>query len=408
MPRPVPDGRPAPRDDGTPLGVVAPARGQGPTASARDEASLLQLVEHVYASSADGDWAASLPRLTPAWRATVGMALAGEDLIRAEGLDPDLADDYARRYRLLDERRRRMLDRTGEVLTNARLGVADAEFARSEFHRGFAERAGAFYVLGFGFVHEGAPHALCLHRPRPAGEFDDAEVAAMERLRPHVIRAAQLARELRRTREALGDAEKALDRLPSAFVLLDTSGRPRLVSRAARRILDRRDGLSLAPDGLRAATPTLTARLWDLIARAGAPVPRQASRPGGFLRLRRPSGAPPLAVLAAPVSGPRQGPASSRASVIVFLRDPSCEPQPAAARLEQLYGLTPAEARLAERLAGGEPLAAAAAALDVTRETVRSQLRAVFAKTDTRRQGELLRKLALDSVLLPGGEEPGA
>jgi len=405
MPRPIPDGRLAPRDDGTPPDAVA--RSEGPAASARDEAHLLHLVEHVYASSANGDWASSLSRLTTAWGATVGMAHAGEILIRAEGLHPDLVDDYARRYRLLDERRRLMLDRTGEVLTNARLALADGEFAESEFYRGFAARAGAFYVLGFGFEHEGAPHALCLHRPRPAGEFDDAEVAAMERLRPHVVRAAQLARELRLAREALADATTALDRLPCAFVLVDAGGRPRLASRAARRILDRRDGLSLAADGLRAATPTLTARLWDLIARAGAPAPRHASRSGGFLRLPRPSGAPPLSVLAAPASPPGQNPSSSRASVIVFLRDPSCEPQPAAARLEQLYGLTPAEARLAERLAAGEPLDAAAAALDVSRETVRSQLRAVFDKTDTRRQGELLRKLALDSVLLPGVDEPG-
>jgi DNA-binding CsgD family transcriptional regulator len=370
-----------------------------------DETSLLELIERVYASAADGDWRPALRALLPAWRAGVGIVHVGGDVIGAEvGLTPDLVEDYARRYRVLDERRQRTLERPGEVLTNARMGIADEEFAQSEFYRGFARRVDSFYALGFAFLQDEEPHALSVHRPQRSGEFDDAEVAAMERLRPHVIRATQLARQLRHARQALADAETALDQLPSALVLLDGRGRPTLVNRAARRILDKRDGLWLARDGLRAATPTLTARLWDLIARAGLSAPRRPAHGGGVLRLPRPSGDLPLAVLAAPVPASTTLSASTRSAVILHLRDPSCEPQPVASRLEQLYGLTPAEARLTERLASGAPLEEAASALGVTRETVRSQLRVVFQKTDTRRQGELLRKLALDSVLLP---DPG-
>ena len=68
--------------------------------------------------------------------------------------------------------------------------------------------------------------------------------------------------------------------------------------------------------------------------------------------------------------------------------------------------MTAAEARLAVHLAAGEGLDEAADALGVALETVRSQLKAIFGKTDTRRQGELLRKLALDSALLPEADPP--
>jgi DNA-binding CsgD family transcriptional regulator len=63
-------------------------------------------------------------------------------------------------------------------------------------------------------------------------------------------------------------------------------------------------------------------------------------------------------------------------------------------RLRDVFHLTNAEAKLAARLAGGEDIDAAAAALGVTRQTARSQLKSIFGKTDTHRQAELVALLA--------------
>ena len=59
-------------------------------------------------------------------------------------------------------------------------------------------------------------------------------------------------------------------------------------------------------------------------------------------------------------------------------------------RLQRLFGLTPAEAEMTARLANGESLEAIAAARNVCVNTVRTQLRTVFKKTGTHRQGELV------------------
>jgi DNA-binding CsgD family transcriptional regulator len=70
---------------------------------------------------------------------------------------------------------------------------------------------------------------------------------------------------------------------------------------------------------------------------------------------------------------------------------------PVAAVLEQAFGLTPAEARLASQIAAGKTLAEIARQQGSGRETLRSQLKAVFEKTGTSRQAELallLSKLA--------------
>ena len=55
-----------------------------------------------------------------------------------------------------------------------------------------------------------------------------------------------------------------------------------------------------------------------------------------------------------------------------------------------IFGLTPAEAKLAACIASGIGIDAAAAALRIGRETVKSQLKAVFLKTNTRSQPELV------------------
>jgi DNA-binding CsgD family transcriptional regulator len=57
------------------------------------------------------------------------------------------------------------------------------------------------------------------------------------------------------------------------------------------------------------------------------------------------------------------------------------------------FGFTPAEARLASLLVDGKNLRSAATALDVSYETARGTLKALFQKTATHRQTELVIKL---------------
>jgi DNA-binding CsgD family transcriptional regulator len=63
---------------------------------------------------------------------------------------------------------------------------------------------------------------------------------------------------------------------------------------------------------------------------------------------------------------------------------------PAETHLRQVFGLTLAESRLLARLAHGEALETAADLLQIAKETARTQLKAVFAKTEAGRQAELV------------------
>jgi DNA-binding CsgD family transcriptional regulator len=58
--------------------------------------------------------------------------------------------------------------------------------------------------------------------------------------------------------------------------------------------------------------------------------------------------------------------------------------------LRDRFGLTPAETRLALRIAACDTLRSSACALDITYETARNTLKRIFWKTGVRRQTELV------------------
>jgi DNA-binding CsgD family transcriptional regulator len=82
----------------------------------------------------------------------------------------------------------------------------------------------------------------------------------------------------------------------------------------------------------------------------------------------------------------------------VFINDPAEQPPSRAALLSTLYGLTPAECRLADLLLDETDLRRVAEYMRITFETARFMLKTVFRKTETHRQSQLVRLL----MTLPG------
>lgn len=70
--------------------------------------------------------------------------------------------------------------------------------------------------------------------------------------------------------------------------------------------------------------------------------------------------------------------------------------------LDSIFGLTTAESRVALGLFEGKDASDVARELDISVTTVRTHIRRIFAKTDVRRQTELIRLLARLSGLILG------
>ena len=78
----------------------------------------------------------------------------------------------------------------------------------------------------------------------------------------------------------------------------------------------------------------------------------------------------------------------------ITLRELHDFPIPSEARLRALFRLTTAEAKLAQHLACGDSVEEVARKLSIKMTTARTQLAAIFAKTDTRRQAKLVAMLS--------------
>jgi DNA-binding CsgD family transcriptional regulator len=179
-----------------------------------------------------------------------------------------------------------------------------------------------------------------------------------------------------------------LEALGCGGLLLDNKGRVLQTNPKAHRYLGSRFNLNrrggspegtineAVQDGLRSAlmgSAEVAPILGDHIV-----VPRADSRPLLLRQLTLPGGLD--------VSG-------EAIAAIVVLDMEDC-PHPDEDLLRDLFLLTPAEARVANRLSCGQDVASIARDLGVSRGTVRVHLKSLFWKTATRRQGELIALLA--------------
>lgn len=196
----------------------------------------------------------------------------------------------------------------------------------------------------------------------------------------------------------------ALDRLATAVIVVDADARVLHMNQAGGTLMAERDGFAVDASHIcRGAVAQETQALHAAIhAQAGADHDAEAVT---AVSLTRPSLRHPLLVVVAPL-GP--DPAGGTGSVALFVADPARPPLLDVEVIGQLYGLTAAESRLACALASGHDMADAAASLNITMESARTYLKRIFAKTNTRRQAELVRLILASPAMAPhpGPREP--
>lgn len=81
-------------------------------------------------------------------------------------------------------------------------------------------------------------------------------------------------------------------------------------------------------------------------------------------------------------------------SAVLIVSDPDRRCAPSSNKLRAAFHLTPAEAKIAALLAAGVDPGSISDELQISRETVRTHIKAIFAKTETHRQAELVAVLS--------------
>jgi DNA-binding CsgD family transcriptional regulator len=247
-----------------------------------------------------------------------------------------------------------------------------------------------------------AGHTICNEQREPMGGFGifpregmrpytREQFAQADALVPHLRRAVEIHRTLRGAKRVQLALAEAVDRLPTGLLLLDAKRRVVVQNRGAERILSANDGFRIDRHGPSADDARENATLQKLIADAIDARGGQELRAAGFIAVSRPSGERSYAVMVTPLLAAPAKDGMSDAVVAIFVADPSARFFTGPEALTELYQLTHSEAELVRLLASGLSLEEAAVKRGVSLNTARSHLKHVFAKTDTSRQGELVR-----------------
>jgi len=373
--------------------------------------AVLDLVDRIYAAAEAPDlWPDALEGIAEATNSAASLVYRNLDA-REGGVDfaarvaPDAAQAYQEYFHKLDpwgnSPRAAVLVKSGAVVDGDEL-IERSDLKGTEYYNDFARPHGLTRVL-VGVLSKHGPFAsvVSLTRDDGAEEHGCEEGRLLRALMPHLTRAVQIHRRLLPISVLDGAAVDALDCLASGIAVLDGSGRTIFLNRAAERILRKRDGLSVEHGCLAAALPQERDALRAMVGKAAMTTAGVSLRSGGALSISRPSMNRAYHVLVTPLGRRHTSMHGPAAAVAVFISDPEERASTEIGTLVRLFRLTPAEARLAASIATGAPLNEVADTLGIGRETARTQLRSVFAKTGTTRQAELVRIVTRACPLIP-------
>lgn len=296
---------------------------------------------------------------------------------------------------------RKRLDRGGTTLTDDML-TSQGELSKAEIYadmiRWGTTRLCCSVLVGYNDPTFPATHISLYRGPdeRPFGPDDRKQLALIA---PHLRQALKLARQLRFSINESDDLRQVLHDLNRGVLLVDESKGVIFANRAAERLCSGAWGVVIRRDpkerpslhAVRAREDAVVQKALDaaieLSRRDYVTMPGAGPAP---IPIRRTASDQLLIVTVAPLRSPLQPGFPARSRAIVYLEDVGQSHEPREGVCMLLFGFTPAEARLARALTLGEEPKSIASDFGVSEATVRTQIRSLFAKTNTHRLASLI------------------
>lgn len=309
------------------------------------------------------------------------------------GYDKAFTEEYANHYYQTDVTIQ-LLEQADQGTVTARSAqLLDKDYYHTEYYQDFGRHWKINDLMGGYFIKaQDCIARIGVHRPVGAPVFSDEDKYLMSLLMPHLHRAFHISRHIQSIKAQREASNNAFDHIPFGVVLVDDSGRPIVVNQRAENMGREGGGIRISSSGISTGSSQTTQTLRHLIRQA---TQRQEGKAcsGGALSVERASSTQPLSIMVAPLNAeqPQFGCDGENAAAIVFISDPLQEQNVSPEILSILYGLTKAEARLAKELAMGKTLDEISDMFQLSKHTLRAQLKTTFSKTGVSRQAELVR-----------------
>ena len=323
---------------------------------------------------------------------TVGRVLIGVGGGMPEGSDRD----YLENYLDTDVRVGRVQCAPPRLILDDRQVILPAEERRSAFHNEFLPKYDLGYLLHVNLSRSPTVTSIVTcAQAGGRGEFAARQSDVLAGLVPHFEHAGGLYLRLLSLGGHAVLMSAAFDGLPIPGMILKGDGELLFANALASERLAAGDGLAVRKGRLTALDPQAAAVLERAVSQAAlVKADNGVQDDGSVVLVRRTSGRPVYRLEVRPL--PRRSGFSREAigaAVLVFIHDPDVQANRRERMLRELYRLTPAETALALAVGGGVSLRDYALQRGVSIGTVRSQIKQVLAKTDCRRQADLIHLL---------------
>lgn len=224
------------------------------------------------------------------------------------------------------------------------------------------------------------------------GHPGPAKIRLMGVLLPHIQQATDVMRRLGTLADARRAFERTLDWLADGVLLLGSDGAVLYANIAAQDIVRANDGISIRRGFIEFSSGDAKLKFGAALKAIGElrDAKGAAAMHGDFLVERR-SGTARYSVSVRPLTG--RMPNHGSAVALMFIHDPLVRNHVAVELLRQAFGLTPAEADVANGLRAGLSADAYARQRNVSPNTVYTHIRRIREKTGCTRMAELIRKL---------------
>jgi len=219
-----------------------------------------------------------------------------------------------------------------------------------------------------------------------------AKIKLMALLLPHIQQATDVMRRLGTLADAQRAFERTLDWLADGVLMLRADGTALYTNVAAQAIVRADDGIALRRGAIEFRSSDAKLKFGAAFKALGELRDAKAATvmSGDFMVERR-SGGSPYAVSVRPLLGKSKE--RDSAVALIFIHDPSIRNNAAVELFRQAFGLTPAEADVANGLRSGLSADAYARQRKVSPNTVYTHIRRIREKTGCTRMAELIRKL---------------
>jgi DNA-binding CsgD family transcriptional regulator len=259
------------------------------------------------------------------------------------------------------------------------------EMRREPYYNDCIFRAGLHGFAGVGFYAQSRLWVVAIQRTANEGPFERIDLQALAGLADRLTAAATLSAVVGKS--ALSAATDVLGLIHQGALVLDRMGNVIRTNEAAENLFD--DDIRVKDRRLYIRDKLAASMLGAAIEQMMVCTDLPAVEP---ITIRR-RAKKPVIVRIQPVPDAARSPFLGARALLTF-SSLARRPPLSSNLLTDLFGLSPAEAKLASIIAGGIDLRTAAEGLGVKRDTARNQLKAIFAKTGAHRQSELVDLLA--------------